>query len=78
MLSSLTLATSVPSAPDGALTLATWASSARSTSPKAKLPLATVVPSSVTAPLSISAAVTVGASLVPVMVIVTFCVTVEP
>ncbi|MCY1366755.1 hypothetical protein D9M69_536610 [compost metagenome] len=78
MLSSLTLTTSVPSAPDGALTLVTCASSARSTSPKAKLPLATVVPSSVTAPLSISAAVTVGASLVPVIVMVTFCVTDEP
>ncbi|MNR64844.1 hypothetical protein D3C85_1876350 [compost metagenome] len=37
-----------------------------------------MVPSSATAPLSISAAATVGASLVPVRVIVTSLVTVAP
>ncbi len=78
MVSVLTLAMNVPSAPAEGVTALTLWTSVRSTSVKAIVPAVGEVADrghrSVTAPVT-SATATTGASLVPVMVIVTFCVT---
>ena len=70
-MSAVTLAVSVPSAPDeGTMVVMTWAS-VRSTSVKAMVPLSVRLPAGVTASSTVpvrSDVATTGSSLVPVMV----------
>ena len=81
VVSAVTLAVSVPRAPLLAVTVPTLCASVRSTSVKAMVPVLVRLPAgvvcSVTAPVTLVRDTT-GASLVPVMVMTTSCVVVEP